>query len=107
MLNQLPCAITKMVAAIAFVVAISICALAQTPSPTPVITPTPTTPVQEPTPPNFPDIQPQPLPPMPDLTRVGVISSNSVPLSMIDAIRRALQNNNDIEVAREDVRVAE
>jgi outer membrane protein len=107
MLNQLPCAITKMVAAIAFVSAISIGALAQTPSPTPVITPTPTTPVQEPTPPNFPDIQPQPLPPMPDLTRVGVISSNSVPLSMNDAIRRALQNNNDIEVARDDVRVAE
>ena len=31
MLNQLPCAINKMVAAIAFVVAVSIGALAQTP----------------------------------------------------------------------------
>ena len=134
MLNQLPCAITKMVAAIAFVVAISIGGLAQTPSPTPVnpatlppgqqttpptappgtpvITPTqqptPITPaVAEPTPPNFPDIQPQPLPPMPDLSRVGIVSGNSVPLSMNDAIRKALQNNNDIEVARDDVRFAE
>jgi len=111
MLNQLPRAITKMVAAIAFVSAISIGALAQTPSPTPVITPTPqpslTAPVPEATPPNFPDNQPQPVPPMPDLTRVGVISSNSVALSMNDAIRRALQNNNDIEVSRDEVRVAE
>src|ERR1051326_5257951 len=109
MLNQLPCAITKMVAAIAFVSAISIGALAQTPSPTPVATPaaTPTTTVPEPTPPYFPDLQAQPIPPMPDLTRVGVISSNSVPLTMNDAIRRALQNNNDIEVARDDVRFAE
>src|SRR5256885_8794139 len=116
MLNQLPCAITKMVAAIAFVVAVSMGALAQTPSPTPVNPatlppgqpttpptappgtpvimpaqqPTPITPaVPEPTPPNFPDIQPQPLPPLPDLSRVGVISTNSVPLSMTDSIRKA------------------
>src|SRR6185295_13843304 len=111
MLNQLPRAITKMVAAIAFVAAISIGALAQTPSPTPVIMPTPqpspTASVPEATPPNFPDNQPQPIPPMPDLTRVGVISSNSVALSMNDAIRRALQNNNDIEVSRDEVRFAE
>src|SRR5437016_6052672 len=134
MLNQFPCAINKMVAAIAFVVAISIGALAQTPSPTPVNPatlppgqqtapptappgtpviiptqqPTPITPaLPEPTPPNFPDIQPQPLPPMPDLSRVGIVSSNSVTLSMNDAIRKALQNNNDIEVARDDVRFAE
>src|ERR1043166_10087736 len=133
MLNQLPRAIIKLVAATVFVTVISLGALAQTPSPTPVnpatlppgtpttpptappgtvITPvqqpTPITPaLQEPTPPNFPDVQPQPLPPMPDLSRVGIISSNSVPLSMTDAIRKALQNNNDIEVARDDVRFAE
>ncbi|HXI24132.1 MAG TPA: TolC family protein [Pyrinomonadaceae bacterium] len=127
--NQLPCAITKMVAAIAFVAAISIGALAQTPSPTPVNpatlppgqpttpptappgvepSPTPITPaIQEPTPPNFPNIQAQPVPPLPDLTRVGVVSSNTLPLSLNDAIRTALQNNNDIEVSRDDVRFAE
>src|ERR1043165_4557697 len=133
MLNQLPRAIIKLVAATVFVTVISLGALAQTPSPTPVnpatLPPgTPTTPptappgtvitpvqqpqplppaLQEPPPPNFPDVQPQPLPPMPDLSRVGIISSNSVSLSMTDAIRRALQNNNDIEVSRDDVRFAE
>jgi HAE1 family hydrophobic/amphiphilic exporter-1 len=48
-----------------------------------------------------------PLPPLPDLTRVGVVSSNVLTLSLNDAIRQALQNNNDIEVARDDVRFAE
>jgi len=38
---------------------------------------------------------------------VGVLSSNTVPLSMNDAIRKALQNNNAIEVSRDDVRFAE
>src|SRR6267378_6535863 len=70
--------------------------------------PTPVEPViQEPRQPNFPDVQAQPLPPLPDLTRVGVVSSNVLPLSLNDAIRKTLQNNNDIEVARDDVRYAE
>jgi outer membrane protein len=108
-------------------------AMAQTPSPTPVnpatrppgeqvqpptappgteivptAQPTPVPPgLQEPRPPNFPDVQQHPVPPLPDLTRVGVLSSNVVALSLNDVIRRALQNNNDIEVARDDVRFAE
>jgi outer membrane protein len=57
--------------------------------------------------PNFPNLQAQPVPPMPDLTRVGIISSNILTLSLNDAIRKALQNNNDIEIARDDVRFAE
>jgi HAE1 family hydrophobic/amphiphilic exporter-1 len=40
------------------------------------------------------------------LSRLGVTGS-SVPLSLNDAIKRALENNNDIEVARDDVRFAE
>ena len=43
---------------------------------------------------------------MPSLSRLGV-GGESVPLSMNDAIRRALENNNDIEIARDDVRIAE
>lgn len=43
---------------------------------------------------------------MPSLNRLGV-GSESVALSMNDAIKRALENNNDIEVARDDVRIAE
>ena len=70
--------------------------------------PTPVEPVtQEPREPVFPNVQAQPLPPLPDLTRVGVLNSNVLPLSLNDAIRQALQNNNDIEVAKDDVRFAE
>jgi HAE1 family hydrophobic/amphiphilic exporter-1 len=43
----------------------------------------------------------------PDLTRVGVQAQNAVPLALDDAIRRALQNNNNIELTRDDVRFQE
>ena len=56
--------------------------------------------------PNIPQFQARPLPPVPSLSRLGV-GGESVPLSMNDAIRRALENNNDIEIARDDVRIAE
>lgn len=85
-------------------------AWAQTPTPTPAPTVDPTaqpTPPDEPRQPTFPTVQQQAVPPLPDLTRVGVISSNVLALSLNDAIRRALQNNNDIEVSRDDVRIAE
>jgi HAE1 family hydrophobic/amphiphilic exporter-1 len=133
MSNQFTRTLTRIFVAMMFVIAISIAAVAQTPSPTPVnpatlppgqqeppatappgaqasptplVQPTPITPIniQEP---NFPEIKPQALPPLPDLTRVGVVSSNTMPLSMNDAIRTALQNNNEIEVSRDDVRFAE
>ncbi|MBA2620037.1 MAG: TolC family protein [Acidobacteria bacterium] len=41
------------------------------------------------------------------LTRVGVQSGQTLPLSLNEAIRKALENNNDIEVARADVRLQE
>ena len=44
---------------------------------------------------------------MPNLTRLGVTSDNTLTLSLNDTVKRALQNNNDIEVARDDVRFAE
>ena len=56
--------------------------------------------------PNIPQFQAKPLPPVPSLTRLGV-GNDTLPLSMNDAIKRALENNNDIEVARDDVRFAE
>ena len=134
MSNQSSRTFTRALVLALFVLACFSAALAQTPSPTPVnpatqppgqqvppatVPPgtnvTPATPqptpiqpaMQEPREPNFPDVQPQPVPPLPDLTRVGVSSSNVLPLSLNDAIRKALQNNNDIEVARDDVRFAE
>ena len=107
MLNQMTRTLTRLSIATLFLAAMSLAALAQTPSPTPLLpTPQPmptASPFQDP---NFPVVTPQPLPPMPDLRRVGIVSSNVLSLSLNDTIRRALQNNNDIEVARDDVRVA-
>src|SRR5256714_1177451 len=57
--------------------------------------------------PNFPAVQPRPVPPLPSLERVGVISGDTLSLTLNEAIRRALENNNDIEMARADVRIAE
>ena len=78
-----------------------------TPSPEVTTPPTDTTPLQEPREPVFPTVEKKPLPPMPNMTRLGVTSDNNVALSLNDAVKRALQNNNDIEVARDDVRFAE
>jgi outer membrane protein TolC len=63
--------------------------------------------VQEPREPNFPNAQPQPVPPLPDLTRIGITSDQTITLTLNEAIRRALENNNNIEIARDDVRIAE
>jgi HAE1 family hydrophobic/amphiphilic exporter-1 len=45
--------------------------------------------------------------PLPDLNRVGVDMNRQHPLSVREAISLALENNKDIEVARENVRIAE
>ena len=45
--------------------------------------------------------------PLPELSRVGVDVNQQRPLSLRDALSMALQNNKDIEVARENVRIAE
>ena len=78
-----------------------------TPLPTPAAGNVPggstTEPLREPV---IPQFQAKPLPPVPSLQRLGV-GNESLPLSMNDAIKRALENNNDIEVARDDVRFAE
>ncbi|HZH29244.1 MAG TPA: TolC family protein [Pyrinomonadaceae bacterium] len=57
--------------------------------------------------PIFPSAERRPVPPMPSLVRLGVQSSNTIALTLNEAIRRALANNNEIEVARNDVRYAE
>ena len=74
-------------------------------NPETIVNPEPT--LQEPPVPNFPPSEQKPLPPMPNLTRLGVTSDNTLTLSMTDAIKLALENNNDIEIARDDVRFAE
>jgi outer membrane protein len=84
----------------------------QTNNPTTQPTAQPTPPpseqeVQDPAAPNFPTIEQRPLPPIPNMTRLGVTSDNTLTLTMNDAVKRALENNNDIEMARDDVRFAE
>ncbi len=63
--------------------------------------------IQEPQDPNFPKVEQRPLPPIPDMTRLGVTGGNTLTLTLNEAIKRALTNNNDIEVSRDDVRFAE
>ena len=57
--------------------------------------------------PVFQDQTARPVPPLPSLARIGVSSDKTLTLTLNDAIRRALENNNDIEVARQDVRYQE
>ncbi|MGI8897697.1 MAG: TolC family protein [Pyrinomonadaceae bacterium] len=81
----------------------------QTAAPSPEVT-NPTSanpPIQDPVDPVFPAVERRQLPPMPNMTRLGVTSDSTLTLSLNDAVKRALQNNNDIEVARDDVRFAE
>src|SRR6185295_12393691 len=45
--------------------------------------------------------------PLPEMSRVGIDVNRQQPLSLRDALSMALENNKDIEVARENVRIAE
>ena len=78
----------------------------QSPTTAPSPAPGQTTPLEEPRDPVIPNFQARPVPPPPSLSRIGVTGA-AIPLSLNDAIRRALENNNDIAVARDDVRFAE
>src|ERR1043165_6813296 len=45
--------------------------------------------------------------PTPELSRVGIDTNQTHPLSLREALAMALENNKDIEVARQNVRIAE
>jgi outer membrane protein TolC len=75
---------------------------AQTPAPTP-LPGEPQEPLREPV---IQQYQVKPMPPVPSLQRLGV-GDEQLPISLNEAIKRALENNNDIEVARDTVRIAE
>lgn len=61
---------------------------------------------QLPVPPVAPDFR-APQKPLPELSRVGVDMNQQRPLTLREALSLALENNKDIEVARENVRIAE
>jgi outer membrane protein len=72
-----------------------------------VVTAQERTPMQQlPVPTIAPDFR-APQKPLPELTRVGVDMNRQRPLSLREALSMALDNNKDIEVARENVRIAE
>ena len=75
---------------------------AQQPTPSP----DPSTMDQLPVPKIAPDFR-APQKPMPELNRVGVDMNRQRPLSLREALSMALENNKDIEVARQNVRMAE
>jgi HAE1 family hydrophobic/amphiphilic exporter-1 len=80
-----------------------------TPSASPDLTTPPgqTTAGEEPREPNIPNLEPRPVPPVPSLVRLGVDSGNTIALTLNETVKRALAANNDIEVARDDVRYNE
>jgi HAE1 family hydrophobic/amphiphilic exporter-1 len=48
-----------------------------------------------------------PARPLPDASRVGVDIANQLPMTLEEAITLALRNNNNIDISRNDVQVAE
>src|SRR4029453_4841941 len=85
-------------AALVFLLAIcSLNAVAQSPSPSPQELQVPVI---------APDFHPTQKP-LPELGRVGVDMDRQKPLSLREALAMALENNKDIEVARQNVRIAE
>lgn len=81
------------------------------PSPTPTPTPaenvlTPPAALPGDPPPVAPNFA-SPLRPMPSTERVGVNNADQLSLTVEDAIRLALENNNDIDISRQDKQVEE
>lgn len=83
----------------------SLAVAAQVPTPSPMPTPT-LTELPTDVPPIAPNFQGETRP-MPNVERVGVDSANQLPLTLEEAIQRALENNNDIDASRNDVQIAE
>lgn len=90
-----------------------VCVGAQDPSPTPLPTATPLPGTVVPPailPSDPPPVAPNftaPVRPMPGSERVGVDVANQLSLTLEQAIELALKNNNDIDVSRNDVQIAE
>jgi len=77
--------------------------------PSPTMSPTPGVdePIQEPREPVFPTVEQRPLPPLPNLTRLGVTSDNTLTLTLNDAIKRALENSTNTDRLSKKLRTAD
>ncbi|HKZ01746.1 MAG TPA: TolC family protein [Pyrinomonadaceae bacterium] len=90
-------------ALVVFLASISSVVCAQTPNPAPTPSPSPQNLM-------IPAIAPEyraEQKPLPELGRVGVDMNRQTPLPLSEALSMALANNKDIEVARENVKIAE
>ena len=85
------------------VLSVSGAAFSQEPAPSPSPTPVDQTLSVPPIAPNYRADKT----PLPELGRVGINMDQQQPLSLREALRLALENNKDIEVARENVKIAE
>jgi outer membrane protein TolC len=87
-------------------------AISPTPSPTPVIVEPdnsnvlPVAPLPADPPPVAPDFT-APVRPLPSVERVGVDAAAQLSLTLDDAVQRALANNNDIDISRQDGEISE
>jgi outer membrane protein TolC len=83
-----------------------------TPSPTPVVVEPgnsnvlPVAPLPADPPPVAPDFT-APVRPLPSVERVGVDAAAQLSLTLDDAVQRALANNNDIDISRQDREISE
>src|SRR4029078_4462009 len=100
-------AMKNLIFSIALIFFTSVVASAQNPvsTPTPLPTPTPTQ-LPDDLPPIAPNFE-APVRPLPSTDRIGVDVANQLPISWQDAIKLALQNNNDIDASKIDVKIAE
>lgn len=96
----------KLVFSIGFIFSFALAIFAQNPtSPTRKPTPTPAK-LPDEVPPIAPNFQ-APVRPLPTAERIGVDVTNQLPISLSDAVRLALENNNDIESSKKNVEIAE
>ncbi len=86
-----------------FIISHQVMAQEPTVSPTPVPSPSQAVSV----PPVAVDFRANIAQPLPPLARVGVDTDEQQPMTLREAIALALQNNKDIEVARDNVKIAE
>jgi HAE1 family hydrophobic/amphiphilic exporter-1 len=76
------------------------------PLPSPPVSPSVSSPAELPVPAIAPEFHPAQKP-LPELGRVGVDLDRQRPLTLREALALALENNKDIEVARQNVKIAE
>lgn len=103
--GQIPNLFTRTSSLLSLLLVLGASAVAQEPMPVP--SPTPVTASQGL---NVPSVAPNYRATrlaLPELSRVGVDMDQQQPLSLRDALKLALENNKDIEVARHNVKIAE